>query len=373
MRRILAALRAAIAVACLAAVLWPRDDAHWAVVSLAAAFAVVSLAGLLGRWQALPGERLLGLVFETVYFLVFAAFSPGSVELLASALYFHLMLVTMLYHPWWDACIVAVVSNAFLVTVDPAHGGTLSATVVWLGLFATTASLVRARTERSFRERLQQAREARDLASAARDAERHKLAGDFHDGPLQAFTSIQLRLEVLRKILEKKPALALEELRSLQDLARSQTAEMRAFLRGIRPVEVGEAGLVSSLRQVVSDFQKHTGTSTAFESHGSPAAGSPEGSAELVQIVREALNNIQKHSRATRIAVAVRGDAREVEISIADNGVGFPFSGTYSLEELELLRRGPLSIERRVRSLGGKLLLESRPQRGSTLTVQVAL
>jgi signal transduction histidine kinase len=371
-RRIVAALRAAVAVACLEAVLWAPVRLNWAVVTVSCLFAAYSLAGLVGRWEGLPGAALLGLVLQTIFFLVFAAFGPGSRVFLASALYFHLMLMTMLLHPWWDTCIVAALSTAFLVLVDPAPAGPLQSVVIWLGLLASVAALARERTERSFRESLQQARDARVMAASARDAERHKLAGDFHDGPLQAFTGIQLRLEVLRKTLEKKPGAVAEELRSVQELARSQTVAMRAFLRGIRPVEVGEAGLVSSLRQAVADFQKHTGTAAAFESHGSPDTGSEESSAEMVQIVQEALNNIQKHSRATKIVVAVRGDARHVEVSIADNGMGFPFSGTYTLDELEQLRRGPFSIERRVRSLGGKLILESRPQRGSTLTVQVS-
>ena len=90
-----------------------------------------------------------------------------------------------------------------------------------------------------------------------------------------------------------------------------------------------------------------------------------------LQIVREALTNIQKHSKATRAAVTIREGRNQVEISIEDNGSGFPFSGAYNLEELELLRIGPVSIQRRVRSLGGKLVVESRPQRGVSLAVQI--
>jgi len=68
----------------------------------------------------------------------------------------------------------------------------------------------------------------------------------------------------------------------------------------------------------------------------------------------------------------IRGGRGQLEICIEDNGVGFPFSGSYSLEELEKLRLGPSSIQRRVRALGGKLALESRPERGSTISVWIA-
>ena len=54
-----------------------------------------------------------------------------------------------------------------------------------------------------------------------------------------------------------------------------------------------------------------------------------------------------------------------------DNGNGFPFSGTYTLEELDMLRLGPVSIRRRVRALGGDLTLDSRPGQGAALKVRV--
>ena len=94
-------------------------------------------------------------------------------------------------------------------------------------------------------------------------------------------------------------------------------------------------------------------------------------SAQVAQILQEALNNVRKHSRATRVAVTLRGGPDGAEITVEDNGTGFPFSGAYSLEELDLLRLGPASIRIRVRQLGGKLMLESRPQRGASVTVQI--
>jgi len=291
--------------------------------------------------------------------------------MLSSALYLHLLLATMFFHSWWDTWIVAAVSSGFLAAVHTQRTAALLPVVVWLSLLAAVGSLYKSRREKAFTESARQAREFREQAEQARDAERRKLAGDFHDGPLQAFTSLQLRLEVLRKIMERKPQAAGEELRSLQELARSQTAEMRAFLRGIRPVEVGQAGLVASLRQVVAEFQKHSGIAVTFRSLGSPVSESTQTSAELVQIVREALNNVQKHSKATRVAVTVQGGQNRLEISVEDNGVGFSFSGAYNQDELELLRLGPSSIQTRVRSLGGELVVESRPQRGASITVRV--
>ena len=78
----------------------------------------------------------------------------------------------------------------------------------------------------------------RSEAEHAREAERQRIAADFHDGPLQSFVGLQMRLEVVRKILERDAKLAMEELLQLQELTRMQSAELRAFVRGMRPVEV---------------------------------------------------------------------------------------------------------------------------------------
>jgi len=90
-----------------------------------------------------------------------------------------------------------------------------------------------------------------------------------------------------------------------------------------------------------------------------------------LQIVRETLNNIQKHSGATRIALSIGMNNHRIEIKAEDNGSGFPFSGTFSLDELELLRLGPVSIKRRVRMLGGELQLDSKPGQGASLQIRI--
>ena len=99
--------------------------------------------------------------------------------------------------------------------------------------------------------------------------------------------------------------------------------------------------------------------------------GEVEVSLELLQIVREALNNIQKHSCATRIILSLARRDQKLEISIEDNGTGFPFCGSFNLDELELLRMGPVSIKRRVRLLNGEMILESNPSHGSRLELRV--
>ena len=148
--------------------------------------------------------------------------------------------------------------------------------------------------------------------------------------------------------------------------------ELRAFVRSMRPVDV-EGSLNATLRRVVEQFQKDSGIPATFVSAEFLEPSEPEISLELLQIVREALYNVQKHSSASRVAVSVAQSDSVLEIMIEDNGNGFPFSGRYTLDELELLRLGPMSIKRRVRTLGGDLTLDSKPGQGAGLKIRLAI
>jgi signal transduction histidine kinase len=212
----------------------------------------------------------------------------------------------------------------------------------------------------------------RSQAQSAREAERERIAADFHDGPLQSFISFQMRLEILRKLLARDVGAAAEELRQLQELCRAQVSELRSFVRSMRPADDG-ASLSASLSRMVEQFQRDTSISASFSSGEFHDPDETEVSLEVLQIVREALNNIQKHSGATRIAISISKREERLDISVEDNGAGFSFSGAFTLDELELLRQGPVSIKRRVRMLGGELQLESRPGQGAKLQVRIPL
>ena len=158
----------------------------------------------------------------------------------------------------------------------------------------------------------------------------------------------------------------------LQDLCKTQVTDLRTFVRSMRPVDV-DGSLSSTIGRIVEQFQKDSGISASFVSTEFLEPAEPEVSLELLQIVREALYNIQKHAGATRVTVSARKKDGGIEINVEDNGNGFPFSGVFSLDELDMLRLGPISIKRRVRGLGGDLKLDSRPGQGAGLLIRLAM
>jgi signal transduction histidine kinase len=138
----------------------------------------------------------------------------------------------------------------------------------------------------------------------------------------------------------------------------------------MQPREVTPETLGSEIRDAVEHFERDSGVTAQL--FCGDLSHLDEGIAiELLQIVREALNNVRKHSKASQVSIVVEAREDRVDLSVEDDGSGFPFSGSYSIDELEILRLGPKSIQRRVRILGGEMTLDSRPSSGSVMKISI--
>jgi signal transduction histidine kinase len=272
-----------------------------------------------------------------------------------------------------EVMVIAAGSIIFCAALPNRQGRALESMVVVAGALATGFA-VYARRQNALAEDLTgKLGAALKAAEKAREEESQRIAADFHDGPLQSFISLQMRLEILRKLLERDSDAGMQDLKQLQALAQSQVRDLRTFLHSMRPVDVDGGNLVVTLRRTAESFQKESGIPVAFVSASTPVGLPPEVTMEVLQMLREALHNVQKHASATRVAVSLEKTDRGLEISVDDNGHGFNFAGTYSLEELEMLRLGPASLKRRARGLNADMAIESRPGRGAGIKFRIPL
>jgi signal transduction histidine kinase len=364
------ALRIARAILALACLAWypftPQAGISSSLVFLIA-YAIFAVGTLFEtRFDSLP-RAVIALVIDAAFFAVCKWLVPFD---WASALaYGYLLTSAALLHPPWRVAIVSGFSMLLIILLTAPGGGLIWVALSTVGV-AIAYSLHKQYLERRMSNTLRHNVIVRSQAEGAREAERERIAADFHDGPLQNFISFQMRLEILRKLLARDVNAAAEELAQLQDLCRNQVTELRHFVRSMRPVDEG-VSLSASLSRMVEQFQRDTGISATFASAEFNDPAETEVSLELLQIIRETLNNIHKHSGASRVAISVGKRGQKLEVKAEDNGGGFPFSGSFSLDELELLRMGPVSIKRRVKMLGGELQLESRPGHGASIEIRV--
>ncbi len=347
------------------------------VVGAAVLFAVLGAFLLCAFALAIRGSRqsgmlgLLALVVDTIYFMVLASYGTDRVLWLISLFFLYLLTEALASYGPWEVVGVALVGAA-ISTVLPNPAG-VERVVVVAGALASGFAVNKRRQSVQIAALQEGLNEARTSARRVGELERERIASDFHDGPLQSFISMQMRLEILRKLLERDFSAGMEDLKQLQALAQSQVRDVRAFLHSMRPADVDGADMVAAARRTAETFQKESGIPVAFLGSNSPVGLPREMSLEVLQMLREALHNVQKHAGATRVAVAMEKAPGGLEISVDDNGHGFVFSGAYSLEELELLRLGPASLKRRARSLNADMTLDSRPGRGVGLKFRVPL
>jgi len=345
----------------------------------AALFTVLALYVLCASALAIRGTKqggmlgMLALVVDTIYFMVLASYGPERLLWLISLYFLYLLTEALACYGPWEVVGVALVGAVICAALPNPALRAAERVVVVAGALASGFAVNKRRQTVRIATLQGALEEARAGAARASELERDRIASDFHDGPLQSFISLQMRLEILRKLLERDFSAGMEDLKQLQSLAQSQVHDLRAFLHSMRPADVDGADMVAAARRTAETFQKESGIPVAFLGAAAPVALPREMTTEVLQMLREALHNAQKHAGATRVAVAMEKAGGGLEISVDDNGHGFAFSGVYSLEELELLRLGPASLKRRARSLNADMTLDSRPGRGVGIRFRVPL
>ncbi|HVN04474.1 MAG TPA: sensor histidine kinase [Bryobacteraceae bacterium] len=368
-RRIFPWVRAAFAAAGLAvAILSWAASTPWRLAAGGVFLAISVLVPF--RKHAGGAFALFVLFIDVVYFLVLVSGVNAAMLWLPAFYYLYVLAEALFFYRAPEVLTVALVSMVFCFAVPAQNEWMLRRTTVIAGMLAYAFALYKRRLDSRMAEIVAESAQIREDASRAQTTERERIASDFHDGPLQSFISLQMRLVILRKILERDLRAGMDELTGLQKLAEQQVKELRAFVRSMRPPEMG-ANLYASARRICENFQKESGIPVTFVGGDGPLKLPEETAGEVIQMLRESLHNVLKHASATRVAVSMEHAAKMLEISVDDNGRGFPFSGVYTLDELELLRLGPASLKRRARAVNADMTLESRPGRGAGLKLRV--
>jgi signal transduction histidine kinase len=213
----------------------------------------------------------------------------------------------------------------------------------------------------------------RHIRARAIEGERSRISRDLHDGILQTLLSIEMQLDVLRRKLPGGVDQAAAGLASLQQTVRNETAELRHLVTDLRPVRVQSADLVDLMRGFAERFRNDSGLGVDLLVNSAEVQAPDRVCRELFQIYREALNNIKKHAKASHVVVKLSQDDSRVVLVVDDNGDGFSFAGSFSGDELDRLRLGPISIKERARTVGGSLTVESSPGHGARLIIEIPL
>jgi signal transduction histidine kinase len=191
--------------------------------------------------------------------------------------------------------------------------------------------------------------------------ERIRLASDVHDGIVQSLAAAALRLETARQLVAQRPDDAAAMIETTQDLLVTEQRELREFLvdlAGDSTPTAEASSLPARLVRLRERLARHWQLETTIENLLTGEV--PTALAQQVyQLLHETLVNASRHGRALSAAVTVAATAEELHLSVADDGCGFPFRGSFGFADLLALKLGPVSLKRRVTALGGRLAVAS--------------
>ena len=197
--------------------------------------------------------------------------------------------------------------------------------------------------------------------------ERDRIEKDLHDGIIQRLYATSLSLEDVPELVRVEPAEAASRVERAIDALHDTIAELRAFIHGLRSFDEAGDDLASRLAGLVGEFRRTTLIDAELETTGALPPLEPEAAHHLLQIAREALSNVARHSGAIRARVELHAD-REIRLVVADDGRGFE-----PLAEHDPARRGLRNIAERATALGGTAEIESAPGSGTRIIVAVPI
>jgi signal transduction histidine kinase len=201
------------------------------------------------------------------------------------------------------------------------------------------------------------------------EAERSRLAAELHDGPVQQLTALLYGLELARHHVRRdSPNAADELLTSLEAKAAGEINELRRLMTELRPPVLDELGLVSALRNQCRSFESSSGVLCAVDT-GARLELAPELETVLYRITQESLTNVGKHANASKVSISLAAVDGHVRLLIRDNGIGFDPVGATAL--VAQGHFGLTNMRERVEMVGGKLLVDSSPGRGTTIAVEM--
>jgi len=211
-------------------------------------------------------------------------------------------------------------------------------------------------------------REVERLADESRYAaivrERLKIARDLHDTLAHSMMAILSEIRFLRRLQARDPKALTKELARAESIAHEGLQEARSAITQMRATAVRESGLGPALAEVFERFVNLTGIAGDFQADDTAARFGDERAETIVRMTQEALRNIERHAKATKVTLRLNStDEATLTLQIEDNGVGFD-----SLE-IPAGHFGIVGLHEQAELIGADLDIQSNSDRGTMLRV----
>ncbi len=197
--------------------------------------------------------------------------------------------------------------------------------------------------------------------------ERNRLARDIHDTLAQGFTGIIIQLEAAEDARSRGLCPEADiHLARARELARDSLQEARRSVHALRPQALDRQDLCGAMSELLQKMTEGTTLRARFSLEGKPASLPPEWEDNLLRICQEALTNTLRHAVATQFSCLLIFAPHAVHLRLRDDGHGFDDEAGHD-------GFGLVGMKERVETMHGELTLQSSPDRGTLLHVQLPL
>jgi len=196
--------------------------------------------------------------------------------------------------------------------------------------------------------------------------ERQRLARELHDAISQQLFAISMTSTAVARTLDKDFEKAKRQIHLIEEMASVAQSEMRALLLHLRPIHLEGKQLSQGLAELLRELHAKVPIDIAWEVD--EAIRLPRGIEDhLFRIVQEALSNVLRHSKASKIELKLHKPDESIRLAIRDNGVGFdPESKKHTSFGLDSMRE-------RVNEIGGSFHLITAPGKGTRIEIRVPI
>ena len=206
---------------------------------------------------------------------------------------------------------------------------------------------------------------------SAKEEEGTRIARELHDELGSALTSLRWSLDEIDSLLSTAPSKVTtdalrKKIATMTTLVEATLQTVRRISSELRPGILDEVGLIPAIEWEAQQFEARTGIVCYFDSSMQDIHLTREQSTAIFRILQEALTNVLRHAKATRVEVTLKEEQGEFVLTISDDGRGISEEEKSGAQSL-----GLLGMRERAHLIGGEVSITSYENQGTTVTVRL--
>ena len=204
---------------------------------------------------------------------------------------------------------------------------------------------------------------------SAREEERIRIARELHDELGQSLSMLRVELDSLeQQVPAECGTVVVERTQSMSDMVGETIQKTREICQKLRPSVLDDLGFAAALDWQMEEFEKRTGIKCKLLVKSEDVNLSKDSANALFRVFQEALTNVLRHSKATKVASVLEEKNGELWLKIQDNGEGIQKTTLSDPKSL-----GLLGMNERIHFLKGTLKINSKPGEGTAVIINVPI